>query len=136
VKFMFPNQFNVYLHDTPSRDLFAKSERSLSSGCIRLERPIDLALELLRSDSTWTAERLNRELATAIDKTVMLPRRVPVHLLYWTAWVDEDGVVQFRQDIYGRDSLLSKAVFEAPPEKSSPSGSPHSNSTEVELEQR
>ncbi len=116
VKFMFPNKFNVYLHDTPNRELFVKPDRSLSSGCIRIEQPVELALELLREDPAWNAARLKQELTTAVDKTVMLPRKIPVHLLYWTAWVDEDGTAEFRRDIYGRDSLLSEALFGAPPD--------------------
>ena len=110
VKFMFPNRFNVYLHDTPERGLFARPERELSSGCIRLERPLDLALSLLDGLEDWSAERLDRVLASGRSQTVVLPQRVPVHLLYLTAWASEDGSVHFRRDLYGRDARLAAAL--------------------------
>jgi murein L,D-transpeptidase YcbB/YkuD len=115
VKFMFPNKFNVYLHDTPSRELFARPERTFSSGCIRLEKPIDLAQYLLRDDPSWTREQILAAIDKREEQTVQLPKRVPVHLLYWTAWVTEDGTVNFRKDIYGRDKLVAAALEEKPP---------------------
>ncbi len=115
IKFMFPNPFDVYLHDTPSRGLFSKTDRDFSSGCIRLEQPLQLALWVLAPDSGWTRERLETALATGREQTVRLPEPVPVHLEYWTAWVDEDGTEQFRRDLYGRDSRVAAALDEAPP---------------------
>ena len=109
IKFMFPNKFAVYLHDTPSRELFTKSERAFSSGCIRIERPIDLALALL-DDPTWTADTLEAALKRGTEQVVRLKRPVPVHLLYWTAWVDNTGTVRFHRDIYGRDKRLDQAL--------------------------
>lgn len=113
VKFMFPNKFNVYLHDTPTRSLFAKSDRAFSSGCIRLARPLDLALFLLGSSDGWSIDRIQKVLETNTEETVLLPRRIPIHLLYWTAWVEEDVTMpSFRTDIYGRDERLEKALAE------------------------
>ena len=113
VKFMFPNQFNVYLHDTPSRELFAPAARSFSSGCIRLEHPMQLAIDLLRGTS-WTPDAIQRALEDRQDLAITLPEAVPVYLQYWTAWSGED-LIHLRPDIYDRDRLLSAALEEAPP---------------------
>ena len=110
VKFMFPNRFNVYLHGTPSQQLFAKTTRAFSSGCIRLEKPIDLAAYVLRKDPKWTKERIQAAMQENVEQTVQLSEPIPVHLLYWTAWVDGDESLQFREDIYGRDTLLDRAL--------------------------
>lgn len=116
VKFMFPNRFSVYLHDTPARELFAKRARNFSSGCIRLERSAALAKYLLRGSARWTPEAVDRVMGGAtVEETVRLPSPVPVHLLYWTAWSDPDGTVQFRSDVYDRDSRLLRALEEGPP---------------------
>jgi len=116
VKFMFPNKFNVYLHDTSSPELFVKTERTFSSGCIRIEKPIDLAEYLLRDDTTWTRERILAIADKGVEQTVLLPRPLPIHLLYWTAWADEEGTVHFRRDIYDRDRSVAEALGEPPPE--------------------
>ncbi len=116
IKFMFPNKFHIYLHDTPSRQLFGKAERSFSSGCIRVEGAVDLAEYVLRGDRRWTRQRLTAALAGGVERTVPLPEPIPVHLLYWTAWVDDDGIVEFRKDVYGRDKLLDTALSEPPPD--------------------
>src|SRR6185436_15760350 len=113
VKFMFPNDFDIYLHDTPADHLFAEAERDLSHGCIRLERPMDLAHVLLKG-SEWTPEKLQEALATGEQKTITLPHPLPVHLLYFTAWVEKDGTVEFRRDVYGHDAKLAKALAEEP----------------------
>jgi murein L,D-transpeptidase YcbB/YkuD len=110
IKFMLPNQFNVYIHDTPSRDLFAKSSRSFSSGCIRIEKPIDLAAYILSDNPKWTREEILRAIASGQEQTVALAKPVPVHILYWTAWVSADGIIHFRDDIYQRDVKLRKAM--------------------------
>ncbi len=110
VKFMFPNPYHVYLHDTPSRELFAKTERAFSSGCIRLEKPIELAEYLLRDDPRWSRQKLLASIARGAEQVVHLPTNIPVHLLYWTAWVNEDGLVHFRRDIYERDKVLDKIL--------------------------
>lgn len=114
VKFMFPNRHNVYLHDTPSRSLFTRAERSFSSGCIRLERPLALARYLLADQSAWTAARIQQVLDTNVERTVPLKQKVPVHLQYWTAWAERDGTVHFRRDVYERDASLARALDEPP----------------------
>jgi murein L,D-transpeptidase YcbB/YkuD len=113
VKFMFPNRFNVYLHDTPAREVFANAERDVSSGCIRLERPLDLAEALLDASPRWSRAELERVLEKGGEMGISLERPVPVHLLYWTAWVDASGAINFRQDVYGRDALLAEALERA-----------------------
>ncbi|MEC9340998.1 MAG: L,D-transpeptidase family protein, partial [Pseudomonadota bacterium] len=113
VKFMFPNKFDVYLHDTPARELFSREERAFSSGCIRVEHPLALALALLRDDPAWTPSALENAVAQGTERIVKLPQPILVHLLYWTAWVDPAGRLRFRRDLYGRDALLSEALREA-----------------------
>jgi len=114
-KFMFPNAFNVYLHDTPGRELFGKSERTFSSGCIRIEKPIELAQYVLKDNPKWTRATLLAAIEMQREQAIPLPEPIPVHLLYLTAWLDQNGTVQFRRDIYGRDSLLQEALGEGPP---------------------
>lgn len=111
IKLMFPNKYNVYLHDTPSRELFTRAERSFSSGCIRIEKPLELAVLLL--DGDWDRAALEKALAAGSERTVPLPRPVPVHLLYWTAAADAVGTVRFRTDVYDRDRLLDQALTAA-----------------------
>lgn len=115
VKFMFPNRHNVYLHDTPSRELFERSSRGFSSGCIRVENPLDLAEYLLADQPEWTRARIDQAVAAGVERIVRLTAGVPVHLLYWTAWADEDGTVHFREDLYGRDRTVSGALDAPPP---------------------
>lgn len=117
VKFMFPNRFSVYLHDTPAKELFARRARNFSSGCIRLKDAASLAKYLLRGDPRWTPDAVDRVMATGtVEETVRLTAPVPVHLLYWTAWSEADGTVQFRADVYNRDDRLHGALAEAPPD--------------------
>jgi len=108
IKFMFPNKHNVYLHDTPSRELFARAERSFSSGCIRVEKPLELAVALLGPG--WDRAALEKALTAGNEHMVPLPKPVPVYLLYWTAAADADGTVHFRNDVYDRDRLLDDAL--------------------------
>lgn len=116
IKFMFPNKFNVYMHDTPSRELFKKNERLFSHGCIRIEKPLQLAEYVLRGESKWTKEKIQDALKTGREQTIRLPESIPVYIQYFTAWVDEDdGTVNFRKDIYDRDKPLADALSEAPP---------------------
>jgi L,D-transpeptidase YcbB len=115
VKFMFQNPFQVYLHDTPSRELFAKTDRAFSSGCIRLEKPTELAEYLLREDPSWSRQKIIGTIDAGKEQTVRLSAHIPVYLLYWTAWADADGVVQFRKDIYERDRVLDKILRDAFP---------------------
>jgi len=115
VKFGLPNQYDIYLHDTPADHLFKATERDFSHGCIRLERPWDLARYLLQDDPKWTPEALQEAVATGETKTVLLRHPLPVHILYFTTWVDPDGTVQFRRDIYSRDAQLDQALAQEPP---------------------
>ena len=95
VKFMFPNKFAVYLHDTPSRYMFKRNRRDFSSGCIRVEGPIDLAVYVLRGDPEWTREEVLSVIDSGESRIVWLPEPIPVHVLYWTAWVDRRGHPSF-----------------------------------------
>ncbi|HEY0720119.1 MAG TPA: L,D-transpeptidase family protein [Gammaproteobacteria bacterium] len=111
VKFVIPNSYRIYLHDTPQRNLFARRERTFSSGCIRLEKPLDLAAYLLAQEPEAKEAQVERYLANATTRTVALKQPLPIYLVYWTAWADEDGVVQFRDDIYSRDVRLVAALL-------------------------
>ncbi|MBE0436329.1 MAG: L,D-transpeptidase family protein [Methylomicrobium sp.] len=106
VKFMFPNPHNVYLHDTPETSLFNRADRTFSSGCIRVGKPFALANLVLENNSRMTPDAIREAFDQSDQKTVTLLNPIPVHILYWTAWVDSAGVVQFRRDIYGRDDEL------------------------------
>jgi murein L,D-transpeptidase YcbB/YkuD len=110
VKFMFPNDYAVYLHDTPSRDLFERDSRAFSSGCIRVEDPLELAELLLGSG--WDRQRMQALIATGRTETVFLDEPVPVMLLYCTAEVDSQGRVSFFPDVYGRDAAVIGALAE------------------------
>lgn len=111
IKFMFPNQYSVYLHDTPSKALFARSTRAYSHGCVRVEKPMDLAIYLLgRNGDGWDRQRIDRAIRTGRNSSVRLKEPLPVHLAYFTVWLDSDGSVQFRNDIYGRDSTLERTL--------------------------
>ncbi len=103
VKFMFPNEHSVYLHDTPATHMFEAPRRAFSHGCVRVQDPVALADFLLRDDPRWTTNRIAAAMAAGSRQTVVLDRPVPVHLTYFTAWVQE-GAVNFRADIYGLDS--------------------------------
>ncbi|MHB8745696.1 MAG: L,D-transpeptidase family protein [Gammaproteobacteria bacterium] len=111
VKFLLPNPYGIYLHDTPSRALFHKSVRAFSSGCIRLQKPNELAQYLLRDNPRWNPDAIAAVIADGTTRTVTLLTPEPVYLLYMTAWSDADSVVQFRDDIYERDQRL-EARFE------------------------
>lgn len=115
VKFMFPNRHNVYLHDTPSRELFGRASRAFSSGCVRTEDPLALAEYLLGDQPGWTRSRIDAVVAGGVEQSVRLSTPLPVHLLYWTAWADEDGAIQFREDLYGRDAKVWAAMTAQPP---------------------
>lgn len=115
IKFMFPNKYSVYMHDTPERNLFDKSSRGFSSGCIRVEKPVELALFLLKNTPTWTYEKLMTDIDAGKQKTVTLQDPIFVHLFYWTAWADDQGNVHFRDDVYERDTDLHRALQERPP---------------------
>ncbi|RQD74287.1 MAG: murein L,D-transpeptidase, partial [Halanaerobium sp. MSAO_Bac5] len=112
VKFMFPNRFSVYLHDTPSRYLFDETERGFSSGCIRIEKPIELALYLLKDQEEWDRESIEEIMQIDNEETIYLNEPFPIYLQYNTAWVDNIGNLNFRKDIYDRDKILIEHYFE------------------------
>jgi len=116
VKFMLPNRFNVYLHDTSQRSLFARTERVFSHGCIRIEKPLELMEYVLGPHSRWNRTTV-KALNSQHERVIGIPQAIPVHILYWTAWVDEDGKVQFRKDVYGRDKLLESTLVKNPTPK-------------------
>jgi L,D-transpeptidase YcbB len=107
IKFMFPNQFNIYLHDTPARGLFARDVRDFSHGCIRVEDPETLAGFVLDRQSGWSQDAIKAAIATGKRQIVTLDEPLPVHIAYLTAWVNKDGSVNFRPDVYGRDATLA-----------------------------
>ena len=114
LKFMFTNIYEVYLHDTPAKNLFSDNVRAFSHGCTRIEKPLELAEYLLRDDPRWSQKELVAALEKGTEQIVQILRPLNVHVLYLTAWVDESGLVQFRNDIYGRDKSLDEALREQP----------------------
>ena len=114
IKFQIPNRHDIYLHDTPSHELFAHAERAFSSGCIRVELAVDLAERLLAADPAWTRARIEETIAAGSTVSVRLPEPLPVFLLSWTVWVDRNGALQLRDDIYGRDAALLEALAQPP----------------------
>ena len=111
VKFLFPNSFNIYFHDTPAKELFNKTVRAFSHGCIRLSEPEKLADYLLKDNSKWTDEKINEAMNSDTEQFVALKTPVPVFITYYTAWVDENGKLNFRNDIYNHDSEIAKKMF-------------------------
>lgn len=110
VKFMFPNAHAIYIHDTPSKSLFARSERAFSSGCIRVERPFELAELLLDDPERWDQQGIQQLLDSRLTQRVNLKQPLPVLILYWTAEADADGRVHFRRDVYDRDAPVLEAL--------------------------
>ena len=126
VKFIFPNDHAVFLHDTPNQKLFDRTTRAFSSGCIRVENALDLARLLLNDEAQWNRKSIDRVIESGKTRTVSLHAPVPVLLLYWTAWIGPDRQVNFGHDLYDRDKLVQKGlagdfrfrkrpVFEVPP---------------------
>ena len=111
MKFLFPNENDVYLHGTPNAWLFNKETRGFSHGCVRIEDPKKLALYLLRDQPQWTAARIDETVAAGEEKWIKLKEQVPVFIVYFTAWADQDGTVHFRDDVYGHDKALEQAMF-------------------------
>jgi murein L,D-transpeptidase YcbB/YkuD len=110
VKFVFPNSYNVYMHDTPATEFFARSRRDFSHGCIRLENPAELAAWVLRDNPGWNLERIRAAMNGSTTQQVRLTHPIPVLIVYGTVIVLEDGLVHFYDDIYGHDSALEKAL--------------------------
>ena len=115
VKFLFPNSYSIYLHDTPSKSFFARESRAFSHGCIRLSEPQRLAEYLLRDDTAWTAKRIKEAMHSGKEQFVRLKGKRPVSIGYFTAWVDRAGRLHFRDDVYGHDARLAEELFAIPP---------------------
>lgn len=111
LKFMFPNQHSIYLHDTPSKYLFERDRRAYSHGCVRIEKPLDFAeLVLEGSDPKWDQARIKQAIQSGQRQKVRLPKTIPILIYYLTAWVEADGSLQFRDDVYGYDEKLARAL--------------------------
>lgn len=111
VKFLFPNNYNIYLHDTPSKSLFNESSRAFSHGCIRVSEPLKLAEWILRKDTTWNRDKIVEAMNAGKEKYVEVKEKIPVIIGYFTAWVDAEGRLQLRKDIYGHDEALAAKLF-------------------------
>lgn len=107
---MFPNKYSVYIHDTPSRSLFAREDRALSHGCIRIQKPFELAKILLSYDASWTDDNIRIAMNQSTERTVNLNRKIPVVILYLTYWSSSSGEYFFRKDIYSRDEEIWTAL--------------------------
>ena len=114
VKFMFPNQFDVYLHDTPADALFARVERDYSHGCVRIEKPFEMAQWVLQDRPEWTPEKIQAAMSSGREQQVALKHHIPVYIVYETVWVDEDGTVEFRDDVYGHDARQERILPASP----------------------
>ncbi len=115
VKFIFPNSFNMYFHDTPSKGFFNEDKRAFSHGCIRLSEPQKMAEWLLRNETEWTREKIVAAMNRTSEQMVKLKQPVPVFIIYYTAWVDNDGNLQFRDDVYKHDAELAAKMFDQRP---------------------
>ncbi len=111
IKFLFPNNYSIYLHDTPSKSLFKENARAFSHGCIRVENPKKLAFHLLKNNIEWPESRVIDVLETNENTNIKVSPTLPVYIAYFTAWVDNTGQMNFRHDLYNRDNKLSKEVF-------------------------
>lgn len=111
VKFLFPNSYNIYLHDTPSKSRFNESKRAFSHGCIRLSQPKKLAEYLLRNEKEWTSQKIDEAMNAGKEKYVNVKEPIPVYIVYLTAFVDANGQLNFRNDVYGHDEKMAEALF-------------------------
>ena len=105
VKFIFPNDCGIYLHDTPNRNLFKQSRRDFSHGCIRIGKPIELANYLLVDKPNWSSTKIESQIASGKRQVVFLANPIDIHIIYATAWVDQEGILQFRNDVYNIDNV-------------------------------
>jgi murein L,D-transpeptidase YcbB/YkuD len=106
VKFLFPNSNNIYLHDSPAKSLYGKESRAFSHGCVRVGKPLDLAIEVLKNDTTWTPRNIEAAMKAGTEKWVQLKDKIPVYIGYFTCMVDDDGEFNFFEDIYNMDDRL------------------------------
>ena len=108
---MFPNNYRIYLHDTPSKGHFGDTKRAFSHGCIRVENPKKLAMYLLKNQPVWNEQKVDKVLQTDKQTGINVKPAIPVYIAYFTAWVDMNGQLNFRNDLYNLDSKLSDEVF-------------------------
>ncbi|WP_240773420.1 murein L,D-transpeptidase [Pontibacter sp. SGAir0037] len=111
IKFLFPNEYSVYLHDTPADALFSQTDRNFSHGCVRVERPVDLGTYVLKDMPEWNAGKIQETINGGEETWVTLPKPIQVYLVYFTSWVDDNGNLNFREDIYGHDKKLENEFF-------------------------
>ncbi|MBK6967256.1 MAG: L,D-transpeptidase family protein [Bacteroidales bacterium] len=111
VKFMFPNSNDIYFHDTPAKRLFSKEDRALSHGCIRVQKARELAITILKDDKNWTPEKIDAAMNAGEESTVGLKSKIPVYIGYFTAWVDDQGEINFYKDVYERDERMAALLF-------------------------
>jgi len=111
VKFLFPNSYNIYLHDTPAKDLFGESKRAFSHGCVRLGEPRKLAEWVLRNDANWNKEKIKTAMNSTRERFVAVKDDIPVFIGYFTSWVDRNGKLNFRDDVYGHDKKMADRLF-------------------------
>ncbi|HEY0685643.1 MAG TPA: L,D-transpeptidase family protein [Steroidobacter sp.] len=130
-KLIFPNPYLVYLHDTPSQALFDRNERTFSSGCVRVERVLELAELVLADPAHWNQTSIARALETGETRNLTLDKKIPVLLTYWTAWVDPQGQINFRRDVYGQDAKWAQALDAGFKLRSRPLFSPSDDRTET-----
>lgn len=112
IKFLFPNSNAIYLHDTPSKNLFNEEKRAFSHGCIRVEKPKELAEAILKYDKNWNSDKIDAAMHKGEESWYNLKEPIPVYIGYFTAWVDNDGKIQFYEDVYNRDQALADLIFE------------------------
>lgn len=112
VKFLFPNSNSIYLHDTPSKNLFNEEKRAFSHGCIRIAKPRELANLILEDDKNWTPEKIDAAMNSGVESWYTLKNKIPVYIGYFTAWADNEGAIHFYDDIYERDERLASLLFE------------------------
>jgi murein L,D-transpeptidase YcbB/YkuD len=111
VKFLFPNDYHIYLHDTPAKNLFSESKRAFSHGCIRISETKKLAQFLLRNDAAWDSVKIANAMNSGKEQFVNIKENIPVFIGYFTAWVDGAGKLNFRDDIYGHDKEMKARLF-------------------------
>lgn len=111
VKFMFPNSNEIYLHDSPAKSLFKRENRARSHGCIRVGKARELAITILKEDEDWTVEKIDAAMNVGEESIYSLKNKIPVYIGYFTAWVDEQGQINFYKDVYERDERLAKLLF-------------------------
>jgi murein L,D-transpeptidase YcbB/YkuD len=111
VKFVFPNSHIIFMHDTPAKSLFDREQRAFSHGCIRLEKPRELAIKILEDDKNWTIEKIDEAMNREVEKTYNLKTKIPVYIGYFTSWVDREGELHFYDDVYGHDDRLLETLL-------------------------